>query len=299
MWPVLLPEELVHDLFGARPLVELAAKGLLSDAERDALVRRRSTALEEIPWTAADVPLLDEADVLLGPRKKRKGDEEHIRTFGHVVVDEAQDLTPMQLRMLTRRSLGGSMTVVGDIGQSTGPFAPADWGDVLAHLPNRKPSRQVELTVNYRTPSEIMEVAGRVLAAAAPHLVPPTSVRSAGFGPGVRTVAAHEDVGEVALAVAAELRREAQGTVAVICPPSLAGPLGAAKEDDVSLEDDVSIVPVGSVKGLEFDGVVVVEPGQIADESPQGLKALYVSLTRATKRLTIVHAEPLPAVLGL
>jgi hypothetical protein len=80
---------------------------------------------------------------------------------------------------------------------------------------------------------------------------------------------------------------------------SLAGPLGAAKEDDVSLEDGVSVVPVGSVKGLEFDGVVVVEPGQIADESPQGLRALYVSLTRATKRLTIVHAEPLPAVLGL
>jgi DNA helicase IV len=138
-----------------------------------------------------------------------------------------------------------------------------------------------------------------VLAAAAPHLVPPTSVRSAGVGPAVRAVSAGEDLTEVALAVAAELRREAQGTVAVVCPPSLAGPLGAAKEDDVSLEDDVSIVPVGSVKGLEFDGVVVVEPGQIADESPQGLKALYVSLTRATKRLTIVHAEALPAVLGL
>jgi DNA helicase IV len=238
--------------------------------------------------------------VLPGPRRRRRAEEgELIRPYGHVVVDEAQDLSPMQLRMLARRSLGGSMTVVGDIGQATGAFSPTGWGEVLAHLPSRKPSRQVELTVNYRTPSEIMEVAGRVLAAAAPHLVPPTSVRSAGYGPAVRPVGAGENITDVALAVAARLREQVNGTVAVICPPSLAGPLGAAKEDDVSLEDEVSVIPVGSVKGLEFDGVVVVEPAQIADESPQGLRALYVSLTRATKRLTIVHAEPLPGVLGL
>ncbi|HVF32290.1 MAG TPA: AAA family ATPase [Acidimicrobiales bacterium] len=300
IWPLLLPEELVHDLFGARPLIELAAvAGQLAGHERAALHRPRATALEDIPWTAADVPLLDEAAVLLGPRRRRADKADSLRTFGHVVVDEAQDLSPMQLRMLARRSLGGSMTVVGDIGQATGPFSPAGWGDILAHLPNRKPSRQVELTVNYRTPSEIMEVAARVLAQAAPHLVPPQSVRSAGFGPAVRRIEGGEDVTEVALAVAAALRDEVQGTVAVICPPSLAGPLGAAKEDDVSLEDEVSIVPVGSVKGLEFDGVVVVEPGLIADESPQGLRALYVSLTRATRRLTIVHEAPLPAVLGL
>ena len=191
------------------------------------------------------------------------------------------------------------MTIVGDIGQATGPFSPSGWGDILAHLPNRKPAREVELTVNYRTPSEIMEVAARVLAKAAPHLVPPQSVRSAGVGPAVRPVGGGEDVTEVALAVASSLREEVQGTVAVICPPSLAGPLGAAREDDVSLEDEISIVPVGSGKGLEFDGVVVVEPGLVADESPQGLRALYVSLTRATKRLTIVHESPLPAVLGL
>ena len=298
IWPLLLPEELVHDLLGAKPLIELAG-GHLADHERAALHRARATALEDIPWTPADVPLLDEASVLLGPRRRRAESADAVRTFGHVVVDEAQDLSPMQLRMLARRSLGGSMTIVGDIGQATGPFSPSDWGDVLAHLPNRKPARQVELTVNYRTPSEIMEVAARVLAQAAPHLVPPQSVRSAGFGPAVRRVDGGEDVTEVALAVAASLQEELQGAVAVICPPSLAGPLGAAREDDVSLEDEVSIVPVGSVKGLEFDGVVVVEPGLIADESPQGLRALYVSLTRATKRLTIVHESPLPPVLGL
>ncbi len=300
IWPVLLPEELVHDLYGAPPLIDLAARGILADHERAALSRPRSTALDAIPWTAGDIPLLDEAAVLLGPRKRRKGDEsELIRTFGHVVVDEAQDLSPMQLRMLSRRSLGGSMTVVGDIGQATGPFSPADWGDVLAHLPSRKPSRQVELTVNYRTPSEIMEVAGRVLAAAAPHLVPPTSVRSAGVGPRVLAVSSASDLTVEVLGEAARLRDETGGTVAVICPPSLAGPLGQAHEDDVSLDDEVSIVPVGSAKGLEFDGVVVVEPSLIADESPQGLRALYVSLTRATKRLTIVHAAALPSVLNL
>jgi DNA helicase IV len=299
VWPLLLPEELVHDLFGAGPLVELAGGSVLKEHERSALVRPRATSLETIPWTPADVPLLDEAYVLLGPRKRRPDASDAVRTFGHVVVDEAQDLSPMQLRMLNRRSLGGSMTIVGDIGQATGPFSPSGWGDILAHLPARKPSRQVELTVNYRTPSEIMDVAGRVLAKAAPHLVPPRSVRSAGFGPSVRSVSVGEDVTEVALAAAAALRDATNGTVAVICPPSLAGPLGAAREDDVSLEDEVSIVPVGSVKGLEFDGVVVVEPSLIADESPQGLRALYVSLTRATKRLTIVHADPLPAVLGL
>ncbi|MDQ3107062.1 MAG: ATP-binding domain-containing protein, partial [Actinomycetota bacterium] len=300
IWPLLLAEELVHDLFGARPLIQLAGRNVLAEHELGALRRKRSSALEDIPWTSADIPLLDEASVLLGPRRRRRADQaELVRTYGHVVADEAQDLSPMQLRMLARRSLGGSMTVVGDIGQATGAFSPADWDDVLAHLPNRKPSRQVELTVNYRTPAEIMEVASRVLAAAAPHLVPPTSVRSAGVGPAVQRVERVADVSEVALAVAAALREETGGTVAIICPPSMAGPLGAAREDDVSLEDDVSIVPVGSVKGLEFDGVVVVEPGLIADESPQGLRALYVSLTRATKRLTIVHAEPLPAVLGL
>ena len=299
IWPLLLPEELVHDLFGAKPLIELAGGGSLAEHERAALHRRRATALEDIPWTAADVPLLDEAHVLLGPRRRRPDNADALRTYGHVVVDEAQDLSPMQLRMLARRSLGGSMTIVGDIGQATGPFSPSGWGDILAHLPNRKPARQVELTVNYRTPSEIMEVAARVLAQAAPHLVPPQSVRSAGFGPAVRRIEGGEDVTEVALAVANALRGDVRGTVAVICPPSLAGPLGAAREDDVSLEDEVSIVPVGSVKGLEFDGVVVVEPGLIADESPQGLRALYVSLTRATKRLTIVHESPLPAVLGL
>ena len=299
MWPLLLPEELLHDLFGAPALVELAAAKHLADHERAALHRPRSDSFEGIGWTVADVALLDEALVLLGPRRRRPDAGDLIRTYGHVVVDEAQDLSPMQLRMVARRSLNGSMTVVGDIGQATGALSPAGWDEVVRHLPERKPARQVELTVNYRTPAEIMEVAARVLRAAAPHLVPPRSVRSAGVGPLVRRVTDGEDLAEVALAAAAGLVEQVGGTVAVLCPADLAGALGGAGEDDVSLESQISVIPVGSAKGLEFDGVVVVEPGLVADESPQGLRALYVALTRTTKRLAIVHAGPLPAVLGL
>ena len=297
MWPVLLPEELLHDLLGAAPLVDLAARKYLNDTERAALVRPRAHTVDDIRWTPADIALLDEALVLLGPRKKKQGEEGPIRTFGHVVVDEAQDLTPMQLRMLARRSLG-SMTIVGDVGQATGTWSPGSWQDVLSHLPGRKPPRMVELTVNYRTPAEIMEVANRVLAAAAPHLTPPVSVRTGGEPPTVRTVSNEDDLGRVAFEAAAALQAEIGGMVAVICPDSLA-PVLAPDGDDVSLSDPVSVIPVGSVKGLEFDGVVLVEPDRVAEESPQGMRALYVALTRATKRLVVVHARPLPAVLGL
>jgi len=307
MWPVLTPEELLHDLFGAEALIASASRRWLSDAEQRLLLRARASSFDDIPWTAGDLPLLDEALVLLGARRRRPGEDGPIRTYGHVVVDEAQDLTPMQLRMLSRRSLGGSMTVVGDVGQATGPFSPSSWHDVLAHLPSRKPARIVELTVNYRTPSEIMDVAARVLRAAAPELIPPQSVRSTGVAPAVVRAPAVDGAGGAAIAAVAStaletaraMHDELGGTIAVICPPSLSVALGAALEDDVSLDAPVSVIAVGSVKGLEFDGVVVVEPALIADESPQGMKALYVALTRATKRLSVVAGGPLPPVLGL
>lgn len=300
MWPVLTPQELLHDLFGARPLLALAGRGVLSDEEVDALVRPRSASLEEIPWTTADVPLLDEARVVLGARRH----EDEIRNYGHIVVDEAQDLTPMQLRMLARRSLSGSMTVVGDIAQATGPRAPAGWDEITRHLPSgRREARVVELTINYRTPAEIMDVAGRVLAVAAPHLRQPRSVRSTETPP-QRVEGGPAVVPSIAVS---ELERVAGGTVAVIAPPSLVEPLRAAftscevdfgEPDRTGLEAALTLVPVGVVKGLEFDSVVVVEPSRIVAESPQGLRALYVALTRATKRMTIVHSEPLPEPLA-
>jgi DNA helicase IV len=304
MWPVLTPQELLHDLFGARPLLELAGRDVLSDAEWAALYRPRSSSQEEIPWTSGDMPLLDEARVALGTKRTSSGEEGELRNYGHIVVDEAQDLTPMQLRMLARRSLSGSMTVVGDIAQATGPRAPSGWDDITKHLPSRRPPRVVELTINYRTPAEIMDLAGRVLAVAAPHLRQPRSVRSTETPPGRVLVGLHELPARVAAIAAEELDRVAGGTVAVIAPASLVPALGAGMEsggvsfgdpDRTGLEAPITLVPVGVVKGLEFDSIVVVEPNRIVEESPQGLRSLYVALTRATKRLTIVHSEPLPA----
>ena len=308
MWPMLTPQELLHDLFGARALLRLAGRGVLSEEEAFALHRPRAASLDSIAWTAGDIPLLDEARVALGTRRVGTHEEGEIRNYGHIVVDEAQDLTPMQLRMLSRRSLSGSMTVVGDVAQATGPRAPSGWEDITRHLPSgsggRRPARVVELTINYRTPAEIMEVAGRVLAVAAPHLRQPRSVRSTETPPQRVCVGS---AAEVAVAVAgvavSELERVAGGTVAVISPASLVDALGAGlgaagvvfgEPERTGLDSPITLVPVGMVKGLEFDSVVVVEPARIVAESPQGLRALYVALTRATKRLTIVHCEPLP-----
>ena len=304
MWPVLTPQELLHDLFGAPALLHLAGRGILDEAEIASLHRPRSASLEEIAWAAGDVPLLDEARVVLGAPKRAGADDGEIRNYGHIVVDEAQDLTPMQLRMLARRSLSGSMTVVGDVAQSTGPRAPTGWEDVFKHLPNRRPQRIVELTINYRTPAEIMELAGRVLAVAAPHLRQPRSVRSTETPPVRLAVGSDELPWRVADTAAAELSRVPGGAVAVIAAESMVERLAAGlaergvafgEPDRSGLNEAITLVPVGVVKGLEFDSVIVVEPARIVAESAQGLRALYVALTRATKRMTIVNAEPLPA----
>ena len=229
-----------------------------------------------------------------------------MRTYGHIVVDEAQDLSPMQLRMLTRRSLNGSMTVVGDIAQSTGAWAHADWDEVLRLLPDRRPSRRAELTVGYRIPAPNMALAARVLAEAAPDLVPPRSVREDGRPPAFVRRPHDELFDAVAEAVLAERDEVGAGNVAVICPGSMVGVVSGALERagiahgvalQQGLDHQVTVVPVGMVKGLELDATVVVEPSAIVDEEPQGMRALYVALTRATKILTVVHARLLPSVL--
>ena len=308
MWPVLTPAQLLHDLFGSPALIRLAARGALDDGEIELLARPRSAHVDDVVWTDADVPLLDEALELLGPKPARAGAEvDEIRTYGHIVVDEAQDLTPMALRMLTRRSLNGSMTVVGDLAQATGAFAPDSWDDVLAHLPTRKPARVHELTIGYRIPAQSMALAARVLSVAAPGLVPPRSVREGDVAPVIRGIASPELSGEVASTVESLLAALGDGSVAVVTPGSQADEIATALESRglavgraarQALEAQVTVVPVGLVKGLELDAVVVVEPARIVAEERQGLRALYVALTRATKRLVIVHAEPLPDALS-
>ena len=301
MWPVLSPEEFLHDLFGARALLNLAARGVLDDAEVAALHRPRSAGFEEIPWTSADLPLLDEARVLLGPRRRRH-DDAGTFAYGHIVVDEAQDLSPMQLRVLGRRSLG-SMTVVGDVAQATGQWAPREWGEVLEHLPTKRGANVVELSVNYRTPGEVMDFATHLLPIAAPGVRPPRSVRRTGEEPTLVQV----DGSGVPSAAAAAAGREAaavgHGSVAVVVPSSMiqsvANALARAgvrfgEPDRSGLDETVTLVAVELVKGLEFDSVVVVEPARLAREAAQGMRALFVALTRPTRRLTVVHSEPLP-----
>ena len=138
-------------------------------------------------WTNDDVPLLDEARALLGPKPRRRTDgaDDEVRTYGHIVVDEAQDLSPMQLRVLNRRSLNGSMTIVGDIAQSTGEWAHANWQEILDHLPDRREPRRAELTVGYRLPAPNMALAARVLRQADPDISPPRSIREDGDPPRV------------------------------------------------------------------------------------------------------------------
>ncbi|MCK4176907.1 HelD family protein [Aciditerrimonas ferrireducens] len=303
MWPRLSAEELVHDLLGAPALLAAAGRGVLSPAEVRLLVRPRARRLEEIPWTEADLALVDEAEVWLGPRRPEAG-EARLVTYGHIVVDEAQDLSPMQLRMVARRSLSGSLTVVGDIGQATGPWAPASWDEVTAHLPAHRPPRVVELTVSYRTPAEVLTVATPVLRVAAPGLEPPVAARRTGVPPRAVQVARPEDLGQEVAKAAAQLAAEvAPGTTAVLVPSSLVAEVALALDRaGVAVRDPrrdglggpLSLLPVDLANGLEFDAVVLVEPGVVVGESPQGLRGLYVALTRPTRRLTLVHHQPLP-----
>lgn len=306
MWPVLTPAELLNDLFGSPGLLRSAASRALEEVEWRSLARPRRSDPGEVVFTHHDVPLLDEALELLGPRPRHK-DEDVVRTYGHIVVDEAQDLSPMQLRMLDRRSLNGSMTIVGDIAQATGAWAHDDWESVLDHLPARRPPRHAELTIGYRVPGPIMDLAARVLRVAAPQLDPPRSIRHTGDEPVITATSDDELDLEVVDAVRRELKAVGSGNVAVVVPESLADRVDEALESfgidhgratRQGLDRQVTVVPTSLVKGLELDAVIVVEPQRILHEEARGPQALYVSVTRSTKRLSIVHTGELPAVLA-
>ena len=319
MWPVLTPAELLHDLFGSMALLRSAASKVLSDHEYESLHRPRSESVHDVRWSTADAALLDDAREVLGPvpRKNGRADaSDEIRTFGHIVIDEVQDLTPMQLKMAARRSLNGSMTVVGDIAQATGALAPDSWDDVLRHLPDRRPSRVVGLSVGYRIPAQIMELADRVMESATPGLRSPRSVRVGDVPPRIVRVgeadgnAVDGTIDDLLARAADELRAVSAelplGSHAMVVPDSLAEAAGEAlgaagveygRAAASGLEHTITVVPVSVVKGLELDGVVVVEPARIVSDGPHGLRALYVALTRSTQRLVVVHRDPLPPAL--
>ena len=223
--------------------------------------------------------------------------------FGHVIVDEAQELSPMAWRVLFRRCPSRSMTVVGDLAQTGASWGPASWAELFdRHAANRW--RKAELTVNYRTPAEIMEVATAVLATAAPGVAPPHSMREEGVPPWAVRATADDLVNVVAGAVRQELEEIGDGRLAVIAPTAdaerLAKELSAALPETTvgdhtaPLDAIVAVLDVAETKGLEFDGVIVVEPAAIVAESERGMSDLYVALTRATRRLGVVHTEPLP-----
>jgi DNA helicase IV len=198
------------------------------------------------------------------------------------------------------------MTLVGDIAQATGAFAPERWDDVLVHLPEKRPHRLRELTIGYRIPAQAMALAAKVLRVAAPALQPPTSVREGEVPPRIVAAGGGDLDATVVQAVARERDAIGDGNMAVICPRSLSDQVSAAldragidhgRASRQGIDAPITVVPVTLVKGLELDAVVVVEPARIVDEEHQGMRALYVALTRATKRLTLVHERPLPPVL--
>jgi DNA helicase IV len=366
LWPRLTPQQLLGGLLGSRDRLA-AAGGALDPAERELLLRPAGDGGDG-GWTPADVPLLDEAAVLLGDdgartrrAEARQAEQERAElayarevlanttigdaaryapdtnridpsllaarwrtrrasgslaerasqdrswVFGHVIVDEAQELSPMAWRMLMRRSPSRSMTVVGDMAQTGAPWGPGSWARALdPHAAGRW--RVEQLTVNYRTPAEIMAVAADVLTTMDAGLEPPRSAREAGTTPwhlGLDPDGLEARLPEV---VAAEAATVGEGKLAVLVPAGraerLAGriaalvPAATARQGPSVLDARVAVLTVAEAKGLEFDAVVVVDPAAILAGGPHGANDLYVALTRTTARLGVVHPGPLPPVLS-
>jgi len=305
-WPAADPAALVFDLFSDPGRLAVAAQGLLDPDEQQLLLwARPPRSARSARWSAPDAVLIDEVAGLLSRPE----------SYGHVVLDEAQDLSPMQCRGVARRCPTGSITVLGDLAQGTTPWSASDWHVTLRHL--GKPDARVEpLTRGYRVPADVISFANTLLPHLAVGLEPSTSVRTAAGGLHVRAVA------EVAAAAAEEAVRALaeEGSIGLIAAdpdvPAVRAALTALGADHLVLraegepqetaEDDdpqplprISVVPATLAKGLEYDHVVVAEPAAIVEAEPRGLRRLYVVLTRAVTRLVVVHARPLPAELAV
>ena len=302
LWPVLDPGGVLFRLLSDAAVLAEAADGILTgDEQRSLLWTETPRTKGAARWSSADMALLDELADLLS----------RTPSTGHVVLDEAQDLSPMQLRAVGRRASTGSLTVLGDIAQGTTPWATESW-DVAMHHLGRPAAERVVLDRGFRVPSLVIEFAARLLPHMAPGIGAPASVRS---DPGRLTIVPTGAAGRlqaVADAVRAAVREP--GSVGVIAVDTgiarlsagLAaagvphGRLDAAHGDDA--DHQVELVPASIAKGLEFDRVVVVEPAAIASAEPDertGLRRLYVVLTRAVSELTVVHADPIPGPLSV
>ena len=282
--PLPQPEKLVSRLLTSPAALEAASDGVLEDDERKLLLRDRPRRMSDLCWSDQDVPLLDEARTLLAGAP---------RSYGHVIVDEAQDLSPMQLLAISRRAVDGSLTILGDVAQATGPVVYRRWQEIQPYLPDATEMEIEELRHAYRVPAEIMDFALPLLDRIAPEVEPPLAYRKGGDPPRLVRVG-EEELLAAALREAAALA-ELDGLLAVIVPRSLAGSLPQGELFD---EISVPVLTPRQAKGLEFDHVVVVEPAAIADDGDRGLRELYVALTRPTKTLVVVHARPLPSPLG-
>lgn len=291
MWPTFTPEELLRSLYGTQSWLVAATDGILPADERARLFRTQAPSIADEPWTSDDLFCLDElAHLIYGAPA----------VYGHIVVDEAQDLSPMQARALGRRCPSGSFTVLGDLAQATGAWIRDDWSELTLHLAPGTPTRE-ELSVGYRVPASVLELAARQLPLISPGLTAPTSIREGRSEPAVVAgdpddlLGAALDVGRAAVeqglttavVVADDIFDDARGLVA-------ARDLDVGDGRDGDFSRSLTLLPATDAKGLEFDAVVVTDPAGIVAGSAQGRRLLYVAMTRPTQLLYLVHSGNLP-----
>ncbi|MGW2469415.1 HelD family protein [Streptomyces bauhiniae] len=296
VWPPADPAKLVLRLLSDGEFLAEHASGILDEDEQKAVLWAKPVrSVKSAKWSSADAVLIDEAADLI----------QRTHSLGHVVLDEAQDLSPMQYRAVGRRCTTGSATVLGDLAQGTTPWATRSWDEALAHL-GKSEGVIEELTAGFRVPTDVITYASRLLPHIAPGLTPVASVRE---NPGFFEVRAVDGVAEVVAACAELLRNE--GSTGLIAAdarvPALADALTAAgigflaPGEETTEETRLTLVPASLAKGLEYDYVVLDEPRAVVDGEPDertGLRRLYVALTRAVSGLIVAHTGPLPEQLG-
>ncbi|MGW5849272.1 HelD family protein [Streptomyces sp. NPDC055254] len=297
LWPPVEPAKLVLRLLSDPDFLALhAADVLTADEQKLLLWPKPFRTVKSAKWSAADLVLIDEAADLV----------ERTPSLGHVVLDEAQDLSPMQYRAVGRRCTTGSATILGDLAQGTTPWATRGWEEALTHL--GKPQAVVEeLTAGFRVPREVIAYASRLLPSIAPGLAPVSSVRET---PGSLRISRTSDLTAAVVAACRE-SLEHEGSVGLIAAdariPLLAEALRAAglaylaPGEETTAQSRLTLVPASLAKGLEYDYVVLDEPAAIVSGEPDertGLRRLYVCLTRAVSGLTALHAAPLPTPLS-